>query len=101
MDEAQVKKLIRIELARLFQSDKYLFTRDIQIADGRGIQAGTSVGLTIGTSATQKVGFFGETPVVQQGAIPDPGTGGADADGTCRAAVSAIRTALTNIGITA
>lgn len=36
---------------------------------------GTSVGTQIGTSASQKLGFFGETPVIQQATI-------ANADGT-------------------
>lgn len=38
----------------------------VTIGDGLGIVAGTTTGLKVGTAATQKLGFFGATPVVQQ-----------------------------------
>lgn len=37
----------------------------INIFDGKNIQVGTTTGTEIGTATTQKLGFFGATPVVQ------------------------------------
>jgi hypothetical protein len=45
------------------------------------------------------VGFYGVTPVARAAAISSP-TGGATIDAEARTAIDAIRTALTNIGIT-
>lgn len=56
----------------------------------------TAAGYKIGTAATQKVGFFGATPVVQP-------SGAAQAAATDAATVitlaNAMRTALVNLGI--
>jgi len=38
---------------------------DITIADGKNIVVNTTTGTQIGTGATQKLGFFGATPVAQ------------------------------------
>lgn len=46
-----------------------------------------------------KVGFYNKTPIAQQGAITSP-SGGATIDGQARTAIDAIRTALTNLGLT-
>lgn len=54
-------------------------------------------GLKIGQSATDKVGFYGVTPVVQAAAI----TSGADTTTEFTAAIDAIIAALKNVGITA
>ena len=56
-------------------------------------------GIKLGHS-TSKVGFFGVTPVGKSGAISSP-TGGATVDSQARTAIDSIRTALTQIGITA
>lgn len=105
MNEEMIKKLIRQELAQIFGIDKYTFTRDMQIANGRNIQIGKSVGTSIGTESTQRLSVYGEIPVVQAGAIsaPNSQTGSyvqADAQSIVTA-VNSIRTALTNFGITA
>lgn len=36
------------------------------LTDGKNIAVGTTTGTEIGTASTQKLGFFGATPVVQQ-----------------------------------
>lgn len=53
-------------------------------------------GLVIGTSATQKVGFFGATPVVQQATV----AAATDAT-TVIVTANACRTALRNLGLMA
>lgn len=60
---------------------------------------GTLRGLTIGASGG-KVGFYGVAAVTQASAITAP-SGGAVQDAESRAAINSIRTALTNLGLTA
>ena len=46
---------------------------DMMLNDGKNIQVGTGVGTRIGASATQKLGFFGQTPVTRRpglGTVP-------------------------------
>lgn len=50
-------------------------TGAISIADAANITLGTTTGTSIGTAASQKLGFYGKTPAVQQ-------TGGAASAGT-------------------
>lgn len=94
----QVREIIRDELQELLASDRYIFHKTIQVLDGRNIQVGKTTGTKIGTEATQKVGFYGETPVVQAGAISTP-SGGATVDAEARTAITSVITALRNIGI--
>ena len=68
MDNAQLEaRIAHLEnlLAGLVFSDRYVFQRDIQLLDGRSIQTATGTGTKIGTSSTQKLGFWGATPVVK------------------------------------
>lgn len=66
--EQQVRNIIRQELAGFIGSSQYQFQKDAKFSDARNIQLGYNVGTQIGTAATQKVAFFGKTPVVQQSA---------------------------------
>ena len=50
-------------------SDRYIFQKDVEFLAGRHIQLASDTGTKIGTAATQKLGFFGATPVVQP-AVP-------------------------------
>lgn len=100
MNEEQVRQLIREEISNFAKNDKFVFSTLIQILDGRNIQLGKGTGTNIGTETAQKLGLYGVTPVAQQGAISAP-SGGATQDAEARAAINLIRTALTNIGITA
>lgn len=59
-----------------------------------------------GVSFTQStLGFFGETPVAQQGAVTSPSGGGGSSidaiDISSRVAIGQIKTALQNLGLTA
>lgn len=51
--------------------DRSLFSSGLKLADGEDITLGTSTGASIGTSTSQKVSFYGVTPVAQQSHIAD------------------------------
>lgn len=101
MNEEQVRLLIRSELQELLASDRYIFTKHIQVLDGRNIQTGRTTGMEIGTAADQKIGFWGKAPVIQQTAPSAVTVTGIDSDGDARTAINTIRTALINLGIIA
>lgn len=86
-------------------SDRTVQQKHIQILNGQNIIVGQANGTKIATSATQKLGFFGKTPIIQVGAISAPNTQGATYSQTdvqsIVTAVNAIRVALTNLGLTA
>lgn len=66
----------------------------LAIPDGLAITGGTATGLRFGTSASQKYGFWGATPIVQ------PAIGVAATDpATTQTLVNNIRTALINAGL--
>jgi len=92
-------------LADLAYSDRFIFQKNIQILDGRSIQTSSDSGTRICTAATQKIAFWGKTPIVQAGAIPAPSNpGGVYSQSEASSAVTAInniRTVLSNMGITA
>jgi len=96
--QQRVEQLERLLL--FVQADRILLDRHQQFRDGRNIQVGKSTGTKIGTETTQKLGFFGETPVVQPSAISAP-SGGATVDTQARASINAIITALQSLGLTA
>ena len=81
-------------------SDRFMMNKTFQLMDGRNIQLGNSIGTKIGTESTQKVGFFGVSPVAQQSHISAP-TGGATVDGPARGAINATLTALAILGFVA
>lgn len=51
--------------------DRSLFSSGLKIADGQNVAAGTSTGVSIGTSTSQKVSLYGVPPVAQQSHIAD------------------------------
>lgn len=59
----------------------------------------TIVGMKIGTGATQKLGFFGKTPVVQQ-TRPSSPSGGGTIDTQARTVIINILDLLTALGLT-
>lgn len=65
MTPEQVRRIIQEELARFITSDKFVFSKHIQVLDGRNFQFATGTGTEFGTP-TQKMGFYGATPVVQR-----------------------------------
>lgn len=66
MNEQEIKQLVREELSSLIKSDRFTFEKLIQILDGRNIQLGKTTGTKIGTETSQKLAFFGGTPVILQ-----------------------------------
>lgn len=74
--EEMQARIIHLEgiVDKLALSDRYDFTKDIQVRDSRKIHFGITKGTTIGTGTTQKIGFWGVTPVIQP--IADTGTVG-------------------------
>mgnify|MGYP001559024574 CR=1 FL=1 len=96
--EQRVAELEAILLQITF-SDRFTFSKDLEFLDGRNIKLKTRTGTKIG-GATQKLGLWGVTPVIQQSAISAP-SGGATQDAEARTAINSIRTALTTTGITA
>lgn len=100
--KARIKKL---EEQLQVVTDKVIFNKDIMMQDGRDFIFAKGTGTKIGTETTQKISFYGETPVVQAAAITAPSdAGGSYNQSVAQSAVTAInsiRTALQNIGITA
>jgi hypothetical protein len=68
--------------------------------DGINWQFGTTTGTKIGINATQKLAFWGATPIVQPAHIADP-VGGATIDAEARTAINAINAMLAATGLTA
>jgi len=106
------KRIADLEyIVRFFvKQDRYLFQRDIEMFTGKKIKLGNvdlsySEGLKIGSATTQKIALYGETPVVQASAISAPSAPGAiysqSEAASAVTAINSIRTALTNIGVTA
>ena len=104
-DEQRIRQIIQEELSAWIMTDRFVFQKHLQLFDGKNIQVGNGTGSSFGTATTQKISFYGETPVVQASAISAPTGGGSgveDAiDLAARDKINEIRTALTNIGITA
>lgn len=77
----------------------------ITIKDAQNIILGTTTGTKIGTSASEKLGFFGKTPVVQVAGISSPTAPSAtyvQAEAqSAKNAIDALRVALSNLGLTA
>lgn len=72
----------------------------LSITDAKDITFGTTTGTKIGTGATQKIGYWGATPVVQPVAVADA-TGGTVIDTEARAAINALLARLRTPGIIA
>ena len=61
-----IRQIIREELNRFEFSDRFIFSKHLQLLDGRNIQAGKSVGMKIGTETGQLLGFYNVTPIAQR-----------------------------------
>lgn len=115
--EEQVKDLqkqlndINTLLSVLIGTDRYTLQKDLQLFNGRNIIVGTETGTKIGTEATQKLSLYGVTPVVQGSAITTPSLATVSGSGddtninnnftAVKNKIDSIRTALTDLGITA
>lgn len=69
MDELTLLKeqvrILQARLDRLEKSDRYTFEKNLQLLDGRNIQLALSTGTKIGTAGTQKLAFYGSTPIIR------------------------------------
>jgi hypothetical protein len=81
-------------------TDRFMFSKTVQMADGRNIQLGRTTGTKIGTAADQKIGFFGHAPVAQQSHISAPSSG-TTVDSQARGAITSTLTALGALGFIA
>lgn len=98
-----------ISLRDAFYKDNFpneiIFRKNVTFAgsfgfgDGSNIPLGSTSGTKIGTSSSQKLGFYGATPIVRVSAISAP-SGGGTQDNEARTAINSIRTVLTNLGLT-
>ena len=96
----QLKAVIykeNFEQKQIFRKDIYFINKIFM--QGTTLSTGTT-GLKIGNAITEKLGFFGVAPVVQQGTITTP-TGGTVIDVESRTAIGQIKTALQNLGFIA
>ena len=97
--QKMIDEMIQNQISTLFKNKKYIFTYPTQFIDGRNIQLGTATGTQIGTSATQKLGVYGVTPIIQASGITAP-SGGTTIDIQARTAINSLITAIKNFGIT-
>lgn len=81
-------------------NSNFTFATSITLLDSQNLILGTSVGTKIGTSSTQKIGFFGATPVAQQANIASP-SGGVTVDAEARTAIISVLGVLDSLGFTA
>lgn len=65
-EKNQIREIIKEEMGALIKSDRYVFTKVLQILDGRNIQLGKTTGTKIGTETSQKIGFLSATPIIRQ-----------------------------------
>ena len=100
----EIKRTLDLFLSEYYRNNNpssHIFTKKVYFKGGLDL---SSPSVTIG-STSGTVGLYGETPVVQAGAISAPATqGGAYVQADVQSivtAVNSIRTALTNIGVTA
>lgn len=100
MTEEEVRQIIREELSNLLAIDRYTFQKHLQIFDAKNIQLGRTTGTKIGTATTQKLAFYGVTPVDQPATVDDP-TGGATTDAQARGAINTIIDRLQELGLIA
>lgn len=98
MTPEEVRQIMREELTSLIKSDRFTFTKLIQLLDGRNIQTGRTTGTKIGTDTDQKIGFFGQTPVDKPETVSDP-SGGATVDSESRTAIIALIDRLQELGL--
>ena len=105
MTEEQVRRIIREELSKFIFSDRFFIYKNMQFADGVSIQTGLTNGLKVGTTASEKLGFLGKSPVSQQATVTAPSGGGTSStdaiDISGRIAINEIKVILTAFGFSA
>lgn len=76
------------------------FQNSLDLSGGQSIILNSSSGNNIGTATSQKIGFYGVTPVDQPTTVSDP-SGGATQDAEARTAIEAIIDRLQELGLIA
>lgn len=80
--------------------NKVYFNNGIFFKDGTVISSGGTIGMKIGSATTEKLGFYGETPVDQPATVSAP-AGGATVDSQARTAITSIIARLQELGLIA
>ena len=62
----KIEQMLNERLAKLEKSDRYTFQKHLQLLDANDISFGSNKGTRLGTSSSQKLAFFGGTPVILQ-----------------------------------
>jgi hypothetical protein len=76
------------------------FGTSLIMSDGANIVLNTTNGTQIGTSTSQKLAFYGTTPIIQQDHIADP-SGGTTVDTQARDTINSILAQLATLGLQA
>lgn len=76
------------------------FNNNIFLKDGLTLGTGGTTGLKIGSSSTDKIGFYGVNPVDQPATVSDP-SGGVTVDSQSRTAIVSIIDRLQELGLIA
>jgi len=95
-----IKEVIRQELAEMVGNDRFRFNKNIQIENARNIELAKATGTQIGTATTQKLGFYGATPVDRPATVDDP-AGGATVDASAREKIGQLIDRLQELGLIA
>lgn len=103
-DKMIINKNVEV-VGSLTISNNFTISGQVTLAEGSNFVLGTTTGTKFGTASSQKLAFFGATPIPQQGAITAPATQTgvyvqADVQSIV-SAVNSIRTYLTAFGFTA
>ena len=79
MTPEMVRQIIKEELEALIKSDRYTVHKRMQFLDKVDIDFAAANGTKIGTVLTQKLAFYGLTPIIQQSSTGET-TGASDLD---------------------
>lgn len=74
--------------------------KTLTFGEAINIATGTTTGTIIGTASTQKLGFYGATPIVQGASVADA-TGGVVIDAEARTAINALISRIEALGLIA
>lgn len=100
MNEALIRQIIREELQGMIELNRFSFKKNVEFMDKRNIKVGKTNGTKIGTASTEKLGFYGATPVIRPGHIANP-SGGSTTDAEARTAINSILEKLERLGLLA
>lgn len=97
--KAFIREIMRQESKELFDKELFTFKKNLKLSKYIDIEFDKVYGSKIGTDSTNKIGFYGVTPVVQQATIADPSGGGvAGVDSSARGAINSIIDVLQALG---